>query len=82
MVAVHGCGVDVPAVTPLAIPAGTCYHCRVTDSHARFQPGTIVPTIGATQIADNRVLLELLRRHTRGSGGRCVMTTIRRTSGR
>jgi len=39
------------------------------DTLIRFQPGKFVVTIGAQQVADNHVLLELLRRHHAGDWG-------------
>jgi hypothetical protein len=41
----------------------------MTDNRIRFQPGTIVATVGATMIADNHAILELLRRHLSGDWG-------------
>lgn len=35
----------------------------------RFQPGTVVATVGAMRFADNHALLELLRRHLSGDWG-------------
>ena len=35
----------------------------------KFQPGTVVATVGALQIADNHAILELLRRHLSGDWG-------------
>lgn len=35
----------------------------------KFQPGTVVATVGALQVADNHAILELLRRHTSGDWG-------------
>ncbi len=35
----------------------------------RFQPGTVVATVGALQVADNHAILELLRRHLSGDWG-------------
>lgn len=39
------------------------------DNRIRFQPGTVVATVGALQVADNRAILELLRRHLSGDWG-------------
>ena len=39
------------------------------DTRIRFQPGTIVATVGALQVADNRAIRELLRRHLAGDWG-------------
>ena len=41
----------------------------MSDKRIRFQPGTVVATIGATMIADNLAILELLRRHLAGDWG-------------
>ena len=41
----------------------------MSDAPIRFQPGTVVATLGATQIADNHTMLELLRRHLSGDWG-------------
>ena len=38
-------------------------------SSIRFQPGTVVATVGALQVADNHAILELLRRHLAGDWG-------------
>lgn len=35
----------------------------------QFQPGTVVATVGALQVADNHAILELLRRHLSGDWG-------------
>ncbi|MBP3958323.1 hypothetical protein J8F10_24000 [Gemmata sp. G18] len=35
----------------------------------RFQPGTVVATIGATQIANHFQMAEMLRRHLHGDWG-------------
>lgn len=39
------------------------------DNRIRFQPGTVVATVGALQVADNHAILELLRRHLSGDWG-------------
>jgi hypothetical protein len=39
------------------------------DTRIRFQPGTVVATVGARQVADNHAILELLRRHLAGDWG-------------
>jgi hypothetical protein len=41
----------------------------MTDKRIRFQSGTVVATVGATMIADNHAILELLRRHLSGDWG-------------
>lgn len=41
----------------------------MTDKRIRFQSGTIVATVGATMVADNHAILELLRRHCSGDWG-------------
>jgi hypothetical protein len=41
----------------------------MTDARIRFQPGTIVTTLGALQVADHQAILELLRRHLSGDWG-------------
>ena len=41
----------------------------MTAAPIRFQPGTVVATVGALQVADNHAILELLRRHLAGDWG-------------
>lgn len=41
----------------------------MTDDPIRFQPGTIVATLGALRVADHHAILELLRRHLSGDWG-------------
>ena len=39
------------------------------ENRIRFQPGTVVATQGALLVADNKAILELLRRHLTGDWG-------------
>ena len=42
---------------------------RITEETIKFQPGSIVTTVGAIQVASQHQMLELLRRHLAGDWG-------------